>query len=959
MKWLKRLLWLVLALIVIVLATPFLIVQLTDPAVIKSQVATHISDATGRAVQIEGDVKLTAYPWLGAQIGATTVGNPAGFDAPYFAKFEGADVRVDLMGLLKSEMRMDTVTLNGVHIILTRKADGSSNWSEFAQDSGDTAQQDGTNPFSVLALGGISIQDGRVDWVDAVTGQAVSVSKIALTTGMLDLSDLSNARLETEVDAALAIKSNKPNVAGNLNATAGVTYDTAKKTLQLAGLTLRADANGKAVGGALAGTLAGDVAIALEQGTATITGLRLTDGKIQQGGTKAVLAASASTFAVGSKAVSADSLVVKVSKFSGANGLNGVIDVTTGLKAQLDSQVVALTKASAKGSFSDGALGGSLPFDISTNSIRFSVADGSIAIVGALAKLVNFDVAQTQGSATVAGEMGYSINTSDLISNNLRAAVNFTGRAARGGRASVTLTGALRANVQGKSAALSNMQLVVKELQTLGVTGSAKASGNVAINLASQVFSANRLDVNSNLAGPKIPGGKLAANFTLSSSTLNVAKESLRVRSFAAGAFGMKASGAINMAGLNSTPTFDGNVVIAPFSPRKLLQRLGEPAPRTADPKALQRASMNTFFSGTSALLKLKKTKITVDQTTLRGSASIANLKQPNYKFNLRADRLNVSRYTAPKHRNKAASPGAAAAAAAALPLETLRRFNANGSLAINDLRLAGLRISKAKVAINAKNGLIRVTPARANLYGGTYAGNIRLDARGKTAVMSFDEKLTQVDVGRLLQDLKGKAALTGTGTASAKLETRGANGRQLLSGLNGITSFRIDQGSIRKIDIVRSICTLVEGGQGGETRFDALTGSAQIVNGVIENDALNVSSPLLRIAARGIVDLPRDALDYRGDVGLVGTCKGQGGRVRGRLNGVDIPIRVTGSIANPKPSLDTSRVLESLARREIERKSERITKKLQEKVGEKAGKALGDTAKKVLPGLLKGLFGN
>ncbi len=157
----------------------------------------------------------------------------------------------------------------------------------------------------------------------------------------------------------------------------------------------------------------------------------------------------------------------------------------------------------------------------------------------------------------------------------------------------------------------------------------------------------------------------------------------------------------------------------------------------------------------------------------------------------------------------------------------------------------------------------------------------------------------------------------------------------------------------------MRSICNLVEGGAGGETRFDDMTGRATVVNGVIENDTLAVSSPLLRIGARGVVDLPRDSLDYRGEVGLVGTCKGQGGRVRDRLNGIDIPIRITGPIANPKPTLDTGRIASQIAEREIERKSERITEKLQEKIGEKvgdeAGKALGEAAK----GLLKGLFKN
>ena len=960
MKFLKRLLLFVVVLVVIVVAAPLIVVQILDPNDIKAEIAETIGNATGRTVEIAGDLELTAYPWLGARIGTTTIGNAPGFDSPYFAKFEQAEIRADLMGLLRQEMRMDTVSLSGVHMVLARKADGTTNWDDLTQasagQSGDSGQ-----PFSVLALGGINIINGKLDWTDALNAQTVSIADLAVATGPLDLSDLADARLETDVSTSMRVTTTAPAVASTLEAKTRATFDSSAQTLTLAGLNLKATANGAGIGGSVAGTLAGDVDIALEQLLASIRNLRLTEARVDQSGLKTGLTATVSTLSVAGNAFTADALNLKLAGLETSQGVSGDAEVTAGVKAQLDTRSVSLTQAKLKGVLAGGALGGKLPFDLTTDSVRFSGAEGSLAIVNELAKLANFDVAQTKGSATINGDIGYSLKTSVLVSNNLRAAANIAGRAVRGGKANLTLTGALRANLQGQSAAFSNLVLEAKDLNTVGVAGTAKATGNVTVNMKSQVVSAKKLLFTSNLSGANLPGGKLNGTLNLASSTLNVGKESLRVRQFTAKGMGLSATGGLNLGGFNGTPTYDGNINVAPFSPRKLLARLGETAPRTSDPKALQSASLSTFFSGTSALLKLKKTKVTVDQTTLRGSASIANLRQPNYKFRLRADRLNISRYLTPEDRRKAATPGAAVTAAATLPLETLRRFNANGSLAINDLRLAGLRVSKANVSIDAKNGLIRVTPARANLYGGTYAGNIRLDARGKTAQMSFDEKLTQVDVGALLTDLKGKPALTGTGTATAKLKTSGVNGQQLISALNGTTDFRIDNGTIRQIDIVRSICTLVENarGRGGETRFDALTGSAKIVNGVIENDALSVSSPLLRIGARGIVDVPRDALDYRGEVALVGTCKGQGGRVRGKLAGIDIPIRVTGSIANPRPSLDTGRVLEAVAQREIERKSERITKKLQEQVGEQAGKVLGETTKKVLPGLIKGLFGN
>ena len=107
MKWLKRLVILVVLLVVVAVAAPFIAVQLLDPAYVKSEIENRATAATGRSVAIEGDVELTAYPWLGAKLGRVTLGNAEGFDAPFFARIEGASVRVKLMPLLDREVEMD------------------------------------------------------------------------------------------------------------------------------------------------------------------------------------------------------------------------------------------------------------------------------------------------------------------------------------------------------------------------------------------------------------------------------------------------------------------------------------------------------------------------------------------------------------------------------------------------------------------------------------------------------------------------------------------------------------------------------------------------------------------------------------------------------------------------------------------------------------------------------------
>ena len=151
-KFLKDLLFLVV--LVVIVVAPLIVVQILDPNDTKWK-SPRIGNATGRTVEI-ADLELTAIPgWV--TTGTTTIGNAPGFDSPYFAKFEQAEIRADLMGLLRQEMRMDTVSLSGGHLQLARKADGTTNWDDLTQARRTKRRQrpailgTGTGPISSTA----------------------------------------------------------------------------------------------------------------------------------------------------------------------------------------------------------------------------------------------------------------------------------------------------------------------------------------------------------------------------------------------------------------------------------------------------------------------------------------------------------------------------------------------------------------------------------------------------------------------------------------------------------------------------------------------------------------------------------------------------------------------------------------------------------------------------------------
>ena len=75
---------------------------------------------------------LSVFPWLGLDIGQTRLSNAAGFEDPYMARMETVQVRVKLLPLLKKQLQVDTVRLNGLELNLARDKDGRTNWSDLA-----------------------------------------------------------------------------------------------------------------------------------------------------------------------------------------------------------------------------------------------------------------------------------------------------------------------------------------------------------------------------------------------------------------------------------------------------------------------------------------------------------------------------------------------------------------------------------------------------------------------------------------------------------------------------------------------------------------------------------------------------------------------------------------------------------------------------------------------------------
>jgi AsmA protein len=126
------------------------------------------------------------------------------------------------------------------------------------------------------------------------------------------------------------------------------------------------------------------------------------------------------------------------------------------------------------------------------------------------------------------------------------------------------------------------------------------------------------------------------------------------------------------------------------------------------------------------------------------------------------------------------------------------------------------------------------------------------------------------------------------------------------------------------------------------KTDFSALSASFRIDDGVARNTDLIASSPFLRLAGSGSIDLGESTMDYVARVTLAATSKGQDGKSVAELKGLTVPVRLYGPFASLDYKIEFGDLVKDAARARVQQQTQQLQDKAREKVGEK----------------LKGLFG-
>jgi len=484
------------------------------------------------------------------------------------------------------------------------------------------------------------------------------------------------------------------------------------------------------------------------------------------------------------------------------------------------------------------------------------------------------------------------------------------------------------------------MQLDVSEPP---VKGPVNFSGEVSLSQDSQTIRLAKSELTTDLKGEGLPGGALKSRLGFD-SVVHLDSGELDMPKLVVDLLGLTLEGTVQGKQLFNAPAVNADLKIREFVPRQLIEALGQPLPVVSDATVLGKADASLKLAATADSARVSDLRLRLDDSSINGNLSVANFAKPAIRFDLHLDKIDVDRYLPPQTGEPAVpvTPTTAAAAGAQMfPVDTLRALDVDGSLKIDQLKAYQLNSTDIVMKLVAKGGQIRVHPAQANMYQGSYNGDLNLDVRGKQPKISMNEKLAGVQVGPLLKDMSGKDVLSGATRASAVLTTGGQTPELLKKNLNGTLDFAFTDGAVKGFNLaalLRKAQAQLKGQpvppeEGpDQTDFSELTGTATVTNGVISNRDLMAKSPLLRVEGTGDVDLPAESLDYLLTAKIVGSLKGQGGKELDDLKGVSVPVQISGTFAEPKYQVRLDKVLKDTTEKKVK---EKIEKKLEKKFGD------------------------
>lgn len=803
-KIVKRILIVVGAVILLLIVAVGVIFVVIDPNDYRDELSQMAYKATGRQIEFRGDISLKILPSLAFSIKDVNVAQPEGFGEGAMAHVDELDLKMALFPLLKKEVQVDAVGLNGLTLNLIKNAEGHYNFEDQADSAGssgsaDAAAESRAQPPAAsepaASAGDSAEAEQRMHALLQSRIKAVSVRDCILNytdipakenlAVRLNKLELGNVGLNRDITYALDVAAElDKNTRAALTMDGSARYDLGEKLLRLdvksfaAGAEMPALFTGRQeVKGSLSGLLGGP------DGRADLKAVL--DSDLINGNVDIALGPEQGT----------GSLDLNARPVALIKALSPALQKELNLPPELLADNGPLRSLEAKLNFTQSGNA----VNVSTAEVR---AGGSDLVLSAPSLKILF----TDQGVLNGAEGGLALK------GTLKPYLPLAGIQPKGDAFS-KLDGSLAFKLAGDDLTLSNLKLVVDDsLAALG-------SGKVAVRLAP--------------AGPLLPLASLRGDFNVSA----------RPRDLLDG-LGLKP----DLADPKALESFQSSFNLALDNVSLKLTGLKGKLDETEMSGLLE-----LLLPGAAGIPRGASSYVKADLQL--GSLNLDRYLPPDTESDAAAPQQGGS---------PAPATGAGGAAQPPLKGTPLEKAGAEISAGVKNLTVMQAPVRNVTFNATLSNGVLTVSRAALSAFQGQFNLSAKVDLVNAQGPGALKADLSNLNIGEALTVMLDEKRLSGTAGASLNLTFKGVDAANIKRSLNGSGKILIRNGKLHDFQLIPADAPApLLKHRLSDYAFSDLGGSFTAVNGLLTNNDLSYQDKNLSLSGKGTINLVDDQLNY------------------------------------------------------------------------------------------------
>ncbi|WP_334180922.1 AsmA family protein [Pseudomonas nitroreducens] len=243
----------VLGLLLLLVAAGFVLTHFFNPNDYKDEIRQLARDKANVELNLKGDIGWSLFPWLGLELHDTSVATLQAPNQP-FADVQLLGMSVRVLPLLRKELQMSDIRVEGLNLSLNRDKTGAGNWENIGKPvqpadgtpatsqpaPSEPAKPAATEPHQPMKLDidSLTVKNARIDYADAQSGKNYTVEGIELSTGAIR----EGSNIPVKFSAYLG--SNQPVIRARTELTGNLRFDRALKRYQLEDTKLSGEVSG-------------------------------------------------------------------------------------------------------------------------------------------------------------------------------------------------------------------------------------------------------------------------------------------------------------------------------------------------------------------------------------------------------------------------------------------------------------------------------------------------------------------------------------------------------------------------------------------------------------------------------------------------------------------------------------------------------------------------------------------